>query len=80
MFIRKLRFFSILIITLAGLLLLGAGCNNRERAAELFTDAVMLNESEDKSEAIEKLKNAIDLYPEFSMAHSMLGDIYQETG
>lgn len=80
MLIRNDRFLSLAILTLTSLALLLGGCNNQERAAELFTDAIILTESENRTDAIEKLKNAIELYPEFSMAHSMLGDIYQETG
>lgn len=57
-----------------------AGCNNQEQAAEFYTEAVMLNETAAEQEAIEKLKAAIELYPEFSMAHSMLGDMYFQTG
>ncbi len=80
MFTGKVRFFSLLIITMVCLCLLLGGCNSRERAADLFTDAIILNETENKSDAIEKLKNAIELYPEFSLAHSMLGDVLQDTG
>ena len=71
---------AVLVLVLACLMPLFTGCNEAERAAQLYTDAVILNDTQEKTQAIEKLKQAIELNSEFTLAHSMMGDIYQEVG
>jgi tetratricopeptide (TPR) repeat protein len=71
---------AVSILILASLLSFLTGCNEAERAAQLYTEATILNDTQEKDLAIEKLKQAIDLSSEFTLAHSMLGDIYQEVG
>ena len=70
---------AVLVLVLACLLFL-AGCNEAERAAQLYTEATILNDTQEKEQAIEKLKQAIELSSEFTLAHSLMGDIYLEVG
>ena len=70
------RFFGLMLITVS--VLFGtSGCNEQnQEAVALYVDAVMLNEQNRNDEAIDKLNMAIDKNPKFSIAYSMLGDIY----
>lgn len=81
MFVSTLSAKKLLIALVACVFLsFFAGCNEEELAADLYSDAIMLTEANQNDVAIEKLKQSIELNPEFSIAHSMLGDVYQETG
>lgn len=53
--------------------------NAKIEAIKLYVDAVMLNEIKDWDQAITKLNAAIEYAPEFSLAYSFKGDIYQLT-
>ena len=46
-------------------------------AVSLYVDAMMLNDLNDHQQALKKLDLAIDLDPDFALAYSMKGDIYQ---
>ena len=54
------------------------GCANRQRAVELYVDAVMLAETNDNEAAIEKLNSAVQAKKDFALAYSLLGQLYQE--
>ncbi len=72
------------LMIMAGLALgagfLGGCAQPQERAAELYTEAIVLRETDGRQQAIEKLKEAVEVNDEFSLAHSMLGDLYMEAG
>ena len=59
-------------------LLFSAGCAHEQQAVELYVDAVMLNELDENEKAVEKLDSAVRLNKRFSLAYSLLGDIYQK--
>ena len=59
-------------------LLFSAGCGRKEQAVDLYVDAVMLKELEESEMAIESLNSAVQLNKRFSLAYSLLGEIYQE--
>ncbi len=64
------------------LLCLVVGCHGRlgkgNSPVDLYVDAVMLHEAGYPNEAIEKLDAAIKKEEDFSQAHSLKGDIYQQ--
>jgi len=66
--------FYFLIYTL----LFSAGCGQQQKAVNLYVDAVMLAEIDENEKAIEKLNSAAELNKRFSLAYSLLGEIYQE--
>ena len=79
------RFFSgvrslAIRMLIVSVLVAVAGCQERQQQAAvgLYVDAVMLNEQNKKDEAIEKLNLAVEKNPRFSIAYSMLGDIYRQ--
>ncbi|MEN6308947.1 MAG: tetratricopeptide repeat protein, partial [Anaerohalosphaeraceae bacterium] len=47
-------------------------------AVSLYVDALMLNEIDQHQDALKKLELATELNPQFGMAYSMKGDIYQK--
>ncbi|MBW8016539.1 MAG: tetratricopeptide repeat protein [Planctomycetes bacterium] len=53
--------------------------NADTEAVKLYVDAMMLNEIKEWDEAIKKLNAAVEHAPEFSLAYSFKGDIYQLT-
>lgn len=59
-------------------IMFSAGCAQKQQAIDLYVDAVMLVEDGDNSKAIEKLDSAIQVNETFSLAYSLLGDIYFE--
>lgn len=59
-------------------LLLFVGCNQEQQAVDLYVDAVMLKEFNENEMAVEKLNSAVQLNKSFSLAYSLLGEIYQE--
>jgi tetratricopeptide (TPR) repeat protein len=75
--IRRLRLvFPISIISFA--LLFTAGCASRQQAVELYVDAVMLRELNENDNAVTKLNLAVKADKHFSLAHSLLGEIYEQ--
>jgi tetratricopeptide (TPR) repeat protein len=60
------------------ILLFSAGCAREQRAVELYVDAVMLDELNEQDKAVEKLNTAVQVNKRFSLAYSLLGDIYQK--
>lgn len=73
----KVRF--IIRIWLTSLILLfSAGCQQQQQAVALYVDAVTLKETDQNDKAIEKLNAAVKSDERFSLAHSLLGEIYQE--
>jgi tetratricopeptide (TPR) repeat protein len=59
-------------------LLFAAGCARQQRAVELYVDAVMLKELNENEKAITKLNQAVKANKRFSLAHSLLGEIYEQ--
>ena len=51
---------------------------DQEEAVSFYVDAAMLNDLDERDNAIEKLNLAIELDPEFGMAYSLRGDIYRD--
>ena len=61
-------------------LLFVAGCTEQQRAVDLYIDAVMLKDLNQKELAIERLNTAVQVDNRFTRAYSLLGDLYKETG
>ena len=67
------------------LLLLNTGCSSdpdhlpigRAAAVDSYVKAVLVYKSGDTDKAIAALKDAIAQHQDLTMAHSMLGDLYQ---
>ena len=59
-------------------LLFSTGCWWRGKAADLYVDAVVLTETGEIEKAVKKLDSAVEANKKFSLAHSMLGRLYQE--
>ncbi|MFA5252168.1 MAG: tetratricopeptide repeat protein, partial [Phycisphaerae bacterium] len=70
----------VICVCTVGLLVFG-GCGQKQqqRSVDLYVDAVMLKELNENEKAVEKLNSAVELNKDFSLAYSMLGDIYQKT-
>ena len=51
--------------------------NQREQAVSMYVDAMMLNDLNDREQALRKLNSALELDPTFAMAYSLKGDILQ---
>jgi tetratricopeptide (TPR) repeat protein len=61
------------------ILIFSTGCSFPEqRAVELYVDAVELKELDENEKAVEKLDSAVRLNERFSLAYSLLGEIYQQ--
>ena len=83
-----IRLRSVIIGLLAAAIALWAGCEQQEQrgpqqqtqtqAVGLYVDAMVHQEAEEWDQAIQKLIAAIELYPEFTMAYSLQGDIYRQ--
>jgi len=58
--------------------LFSAGCSGERKAVKLYVDAVMLNDAGQNDQAVEKLNFALRANKRFSLAYSLLGDIYQQ--
>jgi len=73
-----------IIGTITMIMLIATGCaqpqRSRAQAVSLYVDAMILNEQNEKDEAIGRLIEAIEIDPKFAMAHSFKGDIHQEKG
>jgi tetratricopeptide (TPR) repeat protein len=72
--IRSLSIVSVFICTV----LFSAGCSNNQKAVNLYVDAVMLNDMAETTQAVGKLNEATTANPKFSIAYSLLGQIYQQ--
>ena len=59
-------------------LVFSAGCSLNRHAVNLYVDAAMLRENGENEKAVEKLNSAVAVNKHFSLAYSMLGEIYQE--
>ncbi|MHC5119707.1 MAG: tetratricopeptide repeat protein [Planctomycetota bacterium] len=51
--------------------------DQQDQAVSLYVDAMMLNDLNEREEAIRKLNYAIELNPKFAQAYSLKGDILQ---
>ena len=60
------------------ILLFSAGCAQEQQAVELYVDAIAFRELDENEKAVEKLNSAVQLNKRFSLAYSLLGEIYQE--
>src|SRR4030042_829219 len=60
------------------LLLFSTGCGPEQQAADLYVDAVMLSDSGEDKEAVEKLSSGGKLNKDFFPAYSLLGEIYEK--
>ena len=60
------------------ILLFSAGCAQEQQTVELYVDAIALRELDENEKAVEKLNSAVQLNKRFSLAYSLLGEIYQE--
>jgi tetratricopeptide (TPR) repeat protein len=49
----------------------------KDQAVSMYVDAMMLNDLNEREEALRKLNQALELDPRFSMAYSLKGDILQ---
>jgi len=67
---------QIFLISITPLII--TGCTPTQEAVELYVEAVRLAEADEKVKAIEKLETSLELYEHFSLAHSMLGEIYYD--
>src|SRR4030042_3953092 len=65
-------FICVTILSLSG------GCGQQQRAVDLYVDAVMLRELNENEMAVKKLNAAVKANKRFSLAYSLLGEIYQE--
>ena len=74
----KVRSSVYMIWMISIILLFSVGCAQKNNSVDLYVDAVMLRELNENEKAIEKLNAAIQLNNRFSLAYSLLGDIYQE--
>ncbi len=65
-------------IFLTALSFFASGCNSQKRSVDLYVDAVMLADANEKEKAIDKLKSAVKADKEFTIAYSLMGEIYQQ--
>jgi tetratricopeptide (TPR) repeat protein len=69
---------SLCICVVGSVLLVLGGCSRQNQAVDLYVDAVMFKEFDQNERAVEKLNEAVKLNKNFSLAYSLLGEIYQE--
>lgn len=72
--IRSLVIAGVFVFTV----LFSTGCSNNQKAVTLYVDAVMLNDMAETNQAVSKLNEATTANPKFSIAYSLLGQIYQQ--
>jgi len=70
----NMKIFSASLLSL----LILTGCAPRHRAVALYVDAVELVDRNDQQLAVEKLNSAVEIDGDFSLAYSLLGQIYQK--
>jgi tetratricopeptide (TPR) repeat protein len=58
--------------------LFSAGCGRKQQAVDLYVDAVLLRQLDQNELAAEKLDSAIKADKRFSLAYSLLGEIYMD--
>ncbi|MHC4131665.1 MAG: tetratricopeptide repeat protein [Planctomycetota bacterium] len=77
---KKDIMYSIFFASLIFLLISGCGRKNayQQEPISLYVDAVQFREVNENQKAIETLNTAVQQDEDFSLAHSLLGDIYQE--
>ncbi len=68
----------LLAVTIAVMLLSLVGCASPGKEIDLYVDAVMLRQQGENQKAVEKLGAAVQVNERFSLAHSLLGEIYQQ--
>jgi protein O-GlcNAc transferase len=69
---------SLFVAAALGCVFFFTGCSNNQKAVNLYVDAVMLNDMAETDQAVEKLNAATAANPQFSIAYSLLGQIYQQ--
>ena len=74
---NNVRFISCVCLT-GMIVLFFSGCSQQQAAIDLYVDAVMFRELDENQKAIEKLDSSVQLNKRFSLAYSLLGEIYQE--
>jgi cytochrome c-type biogenesis protein CcmH/NrfG len=75
----KLSWKQVVMCGVCAAVLMGlAGCAKTNEVA-LYVDATVLKDMDQTDEAVAKLHEAIKKNPEFSLAYSLLGDIYLES-
>ncbi|MHC4456546.1 MAG: tetratricopeptide repeat protein [Planctomycetota bacterium] len=72
------KWLKFLVCLTCLVLLFFAGCAQEQESVKLYVDAVELKNEGKNEEAIEKLNSAIQANERFSLAYSLLGEIYQE--
>jgi tetratricopeptide (TPR) repeat protein len=70
----NMKVFSVSLLCL----LVITGCAPRQRAVALYVDAVELMDKNDPQLAVVKLNTAVKIDSDFSLAHSLLGQVYQQ--
>lgn len=70
---------SLLAVAIVIVLLYLGGCASSNREIDLYVDAVMLRQQGENQKAVEKLDAAVQVNKRFSLAHSLLGEIYRQT-
>ena len=69
---------SLLAVAIVIVLLYLGGCAPSNREIDLYVDAVMLRQQGENQKAVEKLDAAVQVNERFSLAHSLLGEIYRQ--
>ena len=69
---------SLLAVAIVIVLLYLGGCAPSNREIDLYVDAVMLRQQGENQKADEKLDAAVQVNERFSLAHSLLGEIYRQ--
>ena len=75
--------FVMLSVVLCTSMLVLSGCGqqqSRRAGINAYVDAVMYQQLAENDKAVEKLNEAVEYDPQFSLAHSLLGQIYQLQG
>lgn len=65
-------------VAIVVMLLSLGGCAPPDREIDLYVDAVMLRQQGENQKAVEKLNAAVQVNERFSLAHSLLGEIYRQ--
>ena len=68
-----------MVLLLLSCLMADCGCN-RNKAVDHYVNALSLHEASLDEDAIQELQEAVKWDHEFSLAHSMMGDLYREKG
>ncbi|MHC4220840.1 MAG: tetratricopeptide repeat protein, partial [Planctomycetota bacterium] len=55
-----------------------SGYESGEEAIDLYVDAIMLRELNENEKALEKLEAVVEQQEDFSLAYSLMGEIYQQ--